>query len=173
MSTTTVTSTDVIDQILGVAEGSPIADLRGQKPLLATQLQDYYDALFNPVPESAAAFPLADRALVAIRVASFTNSTETIDWYAGLANQAGVSDAEIARAKNAGTPWSDQTALGAAIRHTDLVTVSPSQTRPEHLQALKDARLSPAGILSLAQTIAFVNYQLRLVAGLRAFGASA
>jgi len=37
---------------------------------------------------------------------------------------------------------------------------------------LKDAGYTPAGILSLAQTIAFVNYQLRLIAGLRTFGES-
>ncbi len=38
------------------------------------------------------------------------------------------------------------------------------------MQLLKEAGFSPAGILSLSQTIAFVNYQLRLIAGLRAFG---
>jgi CMD domain protein len=172
MSTTTTTRTDVIDQILGVAEGSLIAKLRGQQPLLAEQLQDYYDALFEPTPESAAAFPLADRSLVAIRVAAYTRSSEVVDWYAALATADGADADLIARAKTVETAWTDQTPLGAAIRHTDLVTQTPSETRPEHLQALKDAGYSPAGILSLAQTIAFVNYQLRLIAGLRAFGAT-
>lgn len=175
MSTTStgVTTTDVIDRILGATEESPIARLRAHKPNLATELQAYYDALFSPTPESAAAFPLADRYLVAVRVASFTRGTETVDWYAGLAADAGVPAEEIARAKATGTPWTDQTTLGAAIRHADLVTVAPAQARPAHLQALKDAGFSPAGILSLAQVIAFVNYQLRLIAGLRAFGATA
>jgi uncharacterized protein YciW len=50
------------------------------------------------------------------------------------------------------------------------VTATPSRADAAHLRALKDAGYSPAGILSLAQTIAFVSYQLRLIAGLRALG---
>ena len=46
----------------------------------------------------------------------------------------------------------------------------PAAVRPADLRALKDAGYSPAGILSLSQTIAFVSYQLRLIAGLRALG---
>jgi CMD domain protein len=173
MSTVSITSSDVIDRILGVEAGSPIAALRAQKPNLATELQAYYDALFNPAPESAVAFPLVDRALIAVRVASFTKSEETAAWYAALAAEAGADAQTIARARAVDVPWTDETPLGAAVRHADLVTVSPSKARPKHLQALTNAGFSPAGILSLAQVIAFVNYQLRLVTGLRAFGGQA
>jgi uncharacterized protein YciW len=62
--------------------------------------------------------------------------------------------------------------LGAAIRHADLLTTRPSAAQPSDLQALRDAGYSPAGIVSLSQTIAFVSYQLRFIAGLRAFGAA-
>jgi uncharacterized protein YciW len=63
--------------------------------------------------------------------------------------------------------------LGAAIRHADLLTTQPSAAQSADLQALKDAGYSPAGIVSLSQTIAFVNYQLRFIAGLRALGGAA
>ena len=61
----------------------------------------------------------------------------------------------------------------AAVRHADLLTKRPADAQASDLQALKDAGFTPAGILSLSQVIAFTNYQLRLIAGLRAFGENA
>lgn len=171
MSTSTpVQTTDVVNAILGVDETSPIVALRNQKPSLVTELQDYYDALFHPDDESAAALPLADRYVIAVRTASFTGSEAVANWYANLATAAGVSDEVIASARDVTIPWTNDSTLDAAIRHTDLLTTHPVDARPEDLQALKDAGFSPAGIVSLSQTVAFVNYQLRLIAGLRALG---
>jgi CMD domain protein len=167
----TAQTTDVIDRILGIGEAGPVAEIRRQKPLLAEQLQAYYQSIFDPTAVSARALSVADRAVVAVRVASFTRSEAVAAWYAELAAENGVSAETIARARDIATPWTEDNALGAAIRHADLLTTRPSDSRQSDLQALKDAGLTPAGILSLSQTIAFVSYQLRLIAGLRAFGA--
>ncbi len=169
-STPVETSTDVINAILGVDEKSPLVALRNRKPNLVAELQDYYNSIFQPTAESAAALSLPDRYVVAVRAASFTGSEAVANWYANLAAHAGVSDELIASARDVTIPWTGDAALDAAIRHTDLLTTHPRDARPEDLQALKDAGFTPAGIVSLAQTVAFVNYQLRLVAGLRALG---
>lgn len=173
MSATTAAATatrDAIDRILGPDNEGRIAALRGQKPVLAEELQAYYRALFEPDEASAAAFPLADRFAVAVRVASHTRSAAVAEWYANLAREAGMTDETVERLRDVASPWPDRTPLGAAIRHTDLLTTRPAAARPEDLQRLKDAGYVPAGILSLSQTIAFVSYQLRLIAGLRALG---
>jgi CMD domain protein len=171
MSTlSTYTTTDVVNAILGADENSPIVALRNQKPTLVTELQDYYDAIFLPDPESAAAFPPADRFVVAVRVASFTGSSAVAEWYADLATSAGVESEAISRARDTTVEWDGDSSLDAAIRHADLLTTRPSDASPASLQALKDAGFSPAGIVSLSQTVAFVSYQLRLIAGLRALG---
>jgi uncharacterized protein YciW len=170
MSAAPATSRDVVDAILGDKATGKIAALRGQKPNLAEELQDYYRALFEPDAVSAEAFPVADRYLIAVRTASHTGSAAVADWYANLAAEAGIPAETIARARDVATPWSDQGPLGAAVRRADLVTTRPSATEASDIQALKDADISPAGILSLSQVIAFVSYQLRLIAGLRALG---
>ena len=170
MSSSAVATADVIDQIIGGDPSGRIAALRAQKPELADELQAYYRSIFAPADRSAAEFPLIDRALVAIRVAAHTGSTAVVDWYARLAEENGADPALIARAKDVDSPWDDDTTLGAAIGRADLVTLRPADTQAADIQLLKDAGLNPAGILSLSQTIAFVNYQLRLIAGLRAFG---
>lgn len=170
MSSVSTTNTDVVNAILGIDDSSPIAKLRNQKPELAEQLQAYYDAIFHPTEESAAELSSRDRYLIAARVASHTSSDAVVEWYTTKAVCDGVPAEAIDRIRDVSAGWSDQTTLGAAIRHADLVTLTPSQTSQESLQRLKDAGLTPAGILSLAQVIAYVSYQLRLIAGLRAFG---
>ncbi len=173
MSAPPTGTADAIDAILGETTAGRVAELRRQKPELAAQLQDYYRAVFAPEVASAAAFPLADRAVVAVRVASHTGSAGVADWYARLAEGAGVPAETIALARDVASAWPDDDRLGAAIRHADLLTTQPAATGPADLAALKAAGFSPAGILSLSQTVAFVAYQLRLIAGLRALGEAA
>lgn len=170
MSASPAATPDVVYSILGVGEGSKIASLRNTKPEQIEQLQNYYRSIFEPEAVSAAGFSVADRALVAVRVASHTRSTGVADWYANLAAENGVDAATIARARNVADTWDDTTSLGAAIRRADKVTLHPGDTRAEDIQWLKDAGLTPAAILSLSQTIAYVSYQLRFIAALRAFG---
>jgi uncharacterized protein YciW len=93
-----------------------------------------------------------------------------VAWYAALAEAAGAPATSISQAKAIHHPVEDATSTGAALRHADLLTTRPSAARKSDLDALKAAGFTPAGIVSLSQTIAFVAYQLRLVAGLRAFG---
>ncbi len=173
MTTTPVETKDTIDAILGVEPGSAIAALREAKPELARQDQAYYLAIFEPTPASAAELSLNDRALVALRVASHTNSASVADWYEALATEQGASANDIERVRDLTNAWSTPTKLGAALRHTDLLVTAPSAATAQDLQNLKDAGFTPAGILSLSQTIAFVSYQLRLIAALRALGEEA
>lgn len=173
MTLSPVTTGDVVSAILGASDRGRVAELRNRKPEQIGELQNYYLALFEPEEISARELPLASRYLVAIRVASHTHSQAVANWYADLARTAGVDENAIVRAANVGSTWSDLTPLGAAIRHADLLTTQPSAAQPADLRALKEAGYSPAGIVSLSQTIAFVNYQLRFIAGLRALGGAA
>jgi uncharacterized protein YciW len=161
---------DTIDAILGVEPGSGLAELRERKPELAEQLEAYYRSIFEPTAESAAQFSVRDRALVAVRVASHTGSAAVTSWYERLALKHGATHDELARVGDLANAWSAPTVLAAAIRHADLLTTTPSAATSADLQALKEAGFTPAGIVTLSQTIAFVSYQLRLIAALRAIG---
>lgn len=165
----TPTTDDVVSQILGLDPGSPVVALRADRPEQIAELQSYYDSLFAPDADSAAAFPVRDRALVAIRVASHTGSTDVAAWYEVVARENGATDEQVAAAKDVATPNTDESVLGSAIRRADLVTTHLVDTTRTDIEALKEAGLSPQGILALSQVIAFVSYQVRFVAGLRAF----
>jgi uncharacterized protein YciW len=164
---------DTIDTMLKSEPGSAVAELRARKPELANELEAYYRSIFEPTPESAAQLTERDRTLVAVRVASHTRSSAVISWYEARALEHGATRDELARAGDLTNTWTAPTVTGAAIRHADLLTTAPSAATSDDLQALKDAGLSPAGIVSLSQTIAFVSYQVRLIAALRAIGENA
>lgn len=166
---TTIPAVDAIDAILG-DDAAGVAGLRARHPQHVAQLQAYHDAVFAPNAWSGEAFPAAHRALVAVRVASHTRSAAVSAWYAAIARTAGAGDAAIAAAADVASAWGGETPLDAAIRHADKLTIAPDTTRQADLDALAAAGLTPGAILALSQTVAFVSYQLRLVALLRALG---
>ena len=58
--------------------------------------------------------------------------------------------------------------LDAILRHVTLVATAPGSATRARLDALRDVGLAPRDIVVLAQIVAFVSYQVRVVAGLRA-----
>ena len=66
---------------------------------------------------------------------------------------------------------SERTALGArlaaAFEHTHMLVFHPRDSAPPYLQALIDAGWSTTGIVVISQLVAFLSYQIRVVAGLR------
>lgn len=164
--------TDVIDAVLGTNAAAAAKSVRGQKPELGTQLQDYYDAVFKPGEESALALSPSERWLIAIRTASHTGSEAVVDWYAAQAANAGTAEALIAKAKAVSAPWNGDPRTTAIMRHVDLIVTRPVESSKADIVALSDAGLSPQGIVALSQVVAFVSYQLRLIAALRALGES-
>ena len=52
-------------------------------------------------------------------------------------------------------------------RHADLLTISPREASRGDIEALKAAGVAEPDIVRLAELAAFVNYQLRVVAGLK------
>jgi len=55
----------------------------------------------------------------------------------------------------------------AMARHSDLLTLSPRDAARRDIAALNAVDISEADIVRLSELAAFVNYQLRVVAGLR------
>lgn len=161
---------DVIHSILGIDDNSSIARQRTKKPEQIEALQAYYDAIFDPEPISSDQLSVASRALVAIRVAAHTGSSAVVAWYSDLARESGATDHQITLAANKSTSWNGDSALEASMQRADMITLDPSSATSAHITKLTQAGLTPAAILSLSQVIAFVSYQVRFVAVLRAIG---
>ena len=52
-------------------------------------------------------------------------------------------------------------------RHADLLTTAPREATRQDIERLKAAGVAEPDIVRLAELAAFVNYQLRVIAGLK------
>ena len=193
--------TDVIDTLAAIAPGSPLDALRNKRPQARLQAQASHDSLFAPVSEADATklerFAIA--CFVAglheqPQIAAFYGKG-LVPADAPAMLQAAIG-AAVATAKVEGPygrypkgPLSieDQTGpvhhiaaptrevlgprLAAAFEHAHMLVFHPRDSAPSYLQALIDAGWSTTGIVVISQLVAFLSYQIRVVAGLRVLNA--
>ena len=186
-------TTDVIDLLVGAREGDPIHALRLQRPAAKENAQASFDALLA-TDELEHASRL-ERLAIAYWAVSLAQSP-TADFYRGLleaesAETAAALDAALPGAVTtgpygdypegplsaenlSGLVWapSDELAaavgprLAAALAHTHMLTYRPRDASADDMQALVDAGWSATGIVTVSQLVSFLNFQLRVVAGL-------
>jgi CMD domain protein len=191
------TDADVIDALVGIAPGSPLDAIRARRPEARTHAQATYRALFAPeVPGGVTAqerFALgsfvtglhggaAMAAFYAADLAASGASTalrEAID--AAIAEARGQGPygsyppGPLSREDMAGpvhrVAAETRRALGprlaAAFEHVHLLVFHPRDAAPAALQALLDAGWATTDIVTLSQIVAFLSFQIRVVAGLR------
>lgn len=156
---------DIIDQLAAVAPGSALAELRAQRPEIARFAQGSYQALLEP--EDLGGVSRAERDLIALRVAVLTRTPALAAWHRARLQEAGVSDDTIAAVEqfSDGAPLTPREA--AILRHTDRVTRAPAASTKDQLDELRAAGLTPRDIVTVAQLISFLSFQVRALAGLR------
>src|SRR5262245_49708866 len=185
---------DVIDTLAGIAPGSPLDAIRNGRPQARLHAQATYDSLFAPLSEADA--DRRERFAIACFVAWLHDQPEIARFYEkGLGANPALQEAIRTAAATARTegpyghypkgPLSAEDQPGpvhriarlprevlgerltAAFEHTHLLVLHPRDSAPAYLQALVDAGWSTTGIVVISQLVAFLSYQLRVVAGLR------
>ena len=159
------TSPDVINEVLELAPESPLAQLREKRAKIARLTQTSYIAAIRPdVPRN---FSYGFRAALAARIAKLWQSVELATHYDALLNTEGATE-ELLHVAN--PLWSADSAddrLSAIIAHTDLVSLTPKNATRANIEKLYAAGLDDHDIVTLAGIIAFINYQVLVVAGLK------
>lgn len=192
---------DVIDTLAGIAPGSPLHAIRDQRAQARVHAQASYDSLFAPLSEADATkvdrFAIA--CFVAGLHGRPEAETFYDAGLAGAGAPAGLKEAvarAVAAAKGKGPyghypkgPLSTENEAGpvlrldaaaraalgprlaAAFEHTHMLVFHPRDSAPAFLQSLIDAGWSTTGIVAISQLVAFLSYQIRVVAGLRVLNA--
>ena len=155
---------DVIDSVLGIAEGSALDALRARRPEARARTQTSYAVLFNPLDPGGLSPP--ERFAIALRVAELHDASALAAHYrARLADEAGGE--ALAAAIDSGSPSAAVTPRAQAmLRHAELVTLNPSAGAAVLMEALEEQGLTAAEIVTLSQIIAFVAYQVRVAVSL-------
>lgn len=164
----TAGTTDVIDQLAGIAPGSKLAELRAARPALVKATQGSHEALFEP--DDLGGVSHRERDGLALRVAVLTPSPELVGWHRQRLAAQGEDAATIA-AFEAGPSGAGLTSREVALlRHGDILANTPGNATPDDIAALKAAGFTPRDIVTISQLISFVSFQARLLVGLRLVG---
>jgi CMD domain protein len=158
--------TDLIDALAGLDPGSPLAVLRRQRPDQVRYTQGSHDVLIEPAEPRGV--DLVERAAVALRVARLSGDTGLqAHYHARLHALEGgsVVAAAVDGGRVGGAGWSPR--LAAILHYVDLATTAPRTGTKADLDALKAVGLDAQAIVTIAQIVSFVSYQMRLLAGLR------
>jgi CMD domain protein len=157
---------DLLEDILGIAPGSPLAALRRLRPEALRHSQGAYEELLRPADPGGVSHP--ERAALALRVALSEGEAALAARYRALLERAGAR-AEIEAAEElSGAGAAAGERLAALLRHADLVALRPEGCGQADIDRLAALGLSPRDVVAVTQLVAFVPYQVRLLAGLRA-----
>ena len=148
--------TDVIDRAAGLVPGDALYAARRFRAKVIEATQASHDALLlQPVDGLSP----ADRLRVAAHVCTLAGAPSLEQHYAD----------RLADAPDCAEPSSP--ALPAMLAFAAKLTTDPRLGDRAAIDALKRAGLGDAAIVALAQLVAFLSYQLRVVAGLKAMRA--
>ena len=155
---------DLVEDILGIAPGSPLAELRRRRPEALRHAEGAYRELL--MPEDAGNVSHTDRAALALRVALREGDAALAARFRALLEKAGAEEAiMLAEDLSDGVM---EGRLPALLRYADMVAAKPATVSQETIDALSAMGLTPRDIVAVTQLVSFVPYQVRLIAGLRA-----
>ena len=162
-------TTDLLDNIVGLQPGQPLHVLRHQRAKVVAATHASYDALF------AADLPgisLPHRLLVALYACRLSRSGKLAAHYHQQLQLLSTDAATLNAIDTAQISSITEPTLQAALAFTHTLISNPIEGDNAALHKLTAAGLGTPAVVALAQLIAFLSYQLRVVAGLEAMKAA-
>lgn len=161
---TEIAKDDVVMVQAGIKSGSAAHDALLARADVVAMTQATHDAALRP--HDPGGLSHAERAALATRIARLNRDDGLAAHYARMMRQAGV-DAETEKMSDPLFNGGASSQTTAMLAYTDLVAVSPRDTKGDDIEALKAAGIGDADIVRLSELNAFLAYQIRLVAGLK------
>jgi alkylhydroperoxidase domain protein/CMD domain protein len=162
---TDVSQADILNSLLGIEDGSALAQVRARRPEATGHTQRSYEALFSDAP--ATAVSRAERLATALRVSALHAEPAFVEHYTRLLRATDPGSEQLVSDVLAGPGAAGLTGrLRAILAHADLLVTRPGGARPADLQALQSAGLSVPEIVTVSQIISFVSYHIRVFVGL-------
>lgn len=158
---------DVIDLTVPLATGDTLHALRRQRQKIVDATQGSYNAMFAP---GVAGVSVQERLLIALCACRLSGSPALASHYRERLQREGVAPTLLAAGDGATAPEDARTA--ALLGFTAKLIVKPIEGDQQAVQALQAVGLAPQAVVAVGQLIAFLSYQIRLHAGLRALAAA-
>lgn len=161
---------DIIDGVVPLAAGHPVHAVRHQRDKVVASTQASYEGMFSPaVPD----ITVTERLLAALHACRLSKADGLAALYRSRLAISGI-DPALVDAVDAGTPLPvlPDERLATILDFTGKLIVKPLDGDREALEALVNVGLSTPAVVALGQLIAFLSYQIRVAAGLKAMVAA-
>lgn len=153
----------VIEALAEIASGTPLAATLERRSDILGMSQAAHEAALSP--REPGGLSHAERAALAERMARLHEEPRITAHYAALLARTGAEEAQAELRDPRKRPSDARQAALAA--HADMLTRAPREATRGAIDALRQAGVSEPDIVRLSELAAFVNYQIRVVAGLR------
>jgi CMD domain protein len=157
---------DVINKLAGIEEQSDLGMLRANRTETFTFAQGSFLALLEP--DDPAGVSLLEREAIALRVATLERSQALIDFHTERLQALAADEEFITSIVDFPEGFDGEDRLRAILKHVDLLTCSSRNGSPGAIANLRAAGLTDQDIVTVSQLIAYLSYEIRLIATLRA-----
>ena len=154
----------IIIRAAGISENDPTLEVLSQRSDLLELSEHAHNACLTP--RDPGGITLEERAALASRMCVLNGESVLSEHYASML----PSGHALLSISEGGGNIGDNDRLHALIRHVDLVTNQPKDAVSEDIDNLKEVGVAGPDIVRLSELIAFVNYQIRVVQGIRLIG---
>ena len=154
--------TTLIETLAGVPPGSKLGQALKTRAEILRLSEAAHDAVL--LPREPGGLSHALRAALAARMCRHVGDAALTAHYDSYLAHSG--DQDVSALAHPGGTCGDPL-QNAMARHADLLTLAPREATRADIEALKAVGLGEADIVRLSELAAFVNYQLRVVAGLK------
>ncbi|MGB3290571.1 MAG: CMD domain protein [Burkholderiaceae bacterium] len=161
-------STDAVDAIVGLTPSDPLHAVRHARHKVVHATQGSYDLFFDPASQG---LPIQERLLVAWHASLLSRSDALARHYRDALDAYTIDAATLSAIEGGQIDSLPPSRLRAMLIFTRKLILKPIEGDKAALEQLRDAGMATADIVTLAQLVAFLSYQIRLVAGLAAMKA--
>jgi CMD domain protein len=157
---------DVLSDIAKIEPGSYLAELRQQRPEIVQHTQATFLAIFEPEDESE--LSQIEREVIAVWVATLASAPEVAAFHRARLIAHGEAGEHLAAIGiSVDSPELSQRER-ALLKQAEILTVHPATATRADVDALQNAGVSPTAIVTLSQLVAFLSFEIRTIAALRA-----
>ena len=154
---------DLVLKLADIEPGSPLAAAVAKRADIFELTQTTHDAAITPVDPGGLSHGM--RAALACRIARLAANADIECHFRAVLDRVDASEAErrVADLDFSG----DDRRASALIRHADLIASDPKSATGSDIGQLREAGVADPDIVRLSELVAFVSYQVRVVAGLK------
>jgi len=160
--------TDTLDRLVGLSPENQAYATRRERQKVVDATQGSEDGLFDP---ELPGLSLQERLYVALYASLLTPAEALAKEYTSRLLSLGADSTSLEHVQKANIHLIGNARLEAMLNFTQMLITKPVLADKLALSALPAAGLSTPEVVTLAQLISFVSYQVRMAAGLRALHA--